>query len=98
MKSALSSKVMDNNIVVLDSLTFDEPKTKLMVKTLESLPVGRKTLVVTASADPNIAKSARNIPGVKPLRADSINVYDLLHYDTLLITREAVTRIEEVFA
>ncbi len=98
MKSALSSKVLDNNIIVLDSLTFDEPKTRLMVQTLKSLPVGKKTLVVTAYGDPNVIKSARNIPGVKPLRADFINVYDLLNYDTLLITREAVARIEEVFA
>ncbi|MGS0765757.1 50S ribosomal protein L4 [Syntrophomonas curvata] len=98
MKSALSSKVVDNNIIVVDELKFDEPKTKLMVATLQSLNSGKKTLVVTADGDSNVMKSARNIPGVKPLRVDFINVYDLLKYDTLLITRDAVARVEEVYA
>jgi large subunit ribosomal protein L4 len=98
MKSALSSKVLDNNIIVVDQLSFDEPRTKQMVATLHALNSGKKTLVVTADGDPNVSKSARNIPGVKPLRVDFINVYDLLKYDTLLITRDAVTRVEEVYA
>ncbi|WP_054697784.1 50S ribosomal protein L4 [Syntrophomonas palmitatica] len=98
MKSALSSKVQDNNLIVVDSLNFDEPKTKLMAATLEALNAGKKTLVVTADGDPNVVKSARNIPGVKPLRVDFMNVYDLLNYDTLLITRDAVAKVEEVFA
>ena len=98
MKSALSSKVVDNNIIVIDELKFDEPKTKLMVETLQSLNSGKKTLVVTADGDSSVMKSARNIPGVKPLRVDFINVYDLLKYDTLLITRDAVARVEEVYA
>lgn len=98
MKSALSSKVVDNNIIVVDELKFDEPKTKLMLETLQSLNSGPKTLVVTADGDYNVMKSTRNIPGVKPLRADFINVYDLLKYDTLLITRDAVARVEEVYA
>jgi len=98
MKSALSSKVKNNNIIVVDQIKFEEPKTKLMVKTLESLNVGRKTLLVTADGDPNVAKSARNIPGVKPIKVDFINVYDLLKYETLLITKDAVDRLEEVFA
>ncbi|MDD3268046.1 MAG: 50S ribosomal protein L4 [Syntrophomonadaceae bacterium] len=98
LKSALSSKVIDNNIIVVDKLVFDEPKTKTMVKVLEALKVAKKTLVVTGDGDPNVSKSARNIPGVKPLRADFINVYDLLKHDTLLITRDAVNKVEEVFA
>ncbi|MGI5912040.1 MAG: 50S ribosomal protein L4 [Syntrophomonadaceae bacterium] len=98
MKSALSSKVLDNNIIVVNELKMDEPKTKLMVKTLQSLHSGNKTLLVISNWDPNIVKSARNIPGVKTLRADFINVYDLLNYDTLLITQDAVTRVEEVYA
>ncbi len=98
MKSALSSKIIDNNIIVVDELKFDEPKTKLMIATLQSLNSGPKTLVVTADGDSNVMKSARNIPGVKPLRVDFINVYDLLKYDTLLITRDAVARVEEVYA
>lgn len=98
MRSALSSKVKEQNIIVVDELNFAEPKTRLMVDTLKALNAAKKTLVVIAEADGNVAKSARNIPGVKPLRADFINVYDLLNYDTLLITKDAVARVEEVFA
>ena len=98
MKSALSSKVKDECIIVVDALNFEEPKTRLMVQTLEKLNVGKKALVVTADGDQNIFKSARNIPGVKSLRADFVNVYDLLNYDTLLITKDAVARLEEVYA
>lgn len=98
LKSALSSKVKDSNIIVVDLLTFEEPKTKLMLGTLESLNAAEKTLVVTADGDVNVYKSARNIPGVKSLRADYINVFDILKYDTLLMTRDAVARVEEVFA
>lgn len=98
MRSALSNKVKDNNIIVVDNLAFDEPRTKLMVQTLEALNASRRTLLVTADGNMNVFKSARNIPGVKPIKVESINVYDLLKYDTLLITRDAVTRVEEVFA
>ena len=98
MKSALSSKVLENNLIVIDEFKFDEPKTKLMVQVLEKLNVSKKTLLVTAEEDVNVTKSANNIPGVKSLRADFINVYDLLNYDTLLITKEAVSKVEEVFA
>lgn len=98
MKSALSTKVLENNIIVVDQLSFDEPRTKQMVATLQALNSGKKTLVVTADGDPNVTKSARNISGVKPLRVDFINVYDLLKYDTLLITRDAVAKVEEVYA
>ena len=97
LKSALSSKVLDNHIIVVDQLAFAEPKTKAMVETLKALNVEKKALVVTAE-DNNVTKSARNIPGIKPLGADFINVYDLLNYDTLVITRDAVARVEEVFA
>ena len=98
LKSALSSKVMDSNIIVVDGLTFDEPKTKLMIETLAKLNACAKTLVITGDGDINVYKSARNIPGVKSLKADYINVYDVLKYETLLMTRDAVARVEEVFA
>lgn len=98
MKSALSSKAQDSNIIVVDLLTFEEPRTKLMVETLNLLNAAEKTLVVTADGDVNVYKSARNIPGVKSLKADFINVFDILKYDTLLMTRDAVARVEEVFA
>ncbi|MGI6468563.1 MAG: 50S ribosomal protein L4 [Syntrophomonadaceae bacterium] len=97
MKSALSGKVLDNNMIVLDELRFDLPKTKAMLQTLDSLNIDQKALVVVAD-DHNVIKSARNIPGVKPLPVDYINVYDLMNYDILLITKDAVARIEEVFA
>jgi len=97
MRSALSSKVLDNNIIVVDQLNFAEPKTKQMVQALEALKAGNKTLVITTGDQQNVMKSARNIPGVKPLGVDFINVYDLLKYDTLLITKDAVARVEEVF-
>lgn len=98
LKSALSSKVQDNKIVVVDDFSFDQPKTKVMVQALEALKVGKKTLLVTADGNVNVVKSARNIEGVKPMRADFINVYDILKYDTLLMTRDAVAMVEEVFA
>lgn len=98
MKSALSTKVKDNSIIVVDKLFFEEPKTKSMLATLQALNIASKTLVVTADGDVNVTKSARNIPGVKPVRADYVNVYDLLKYDTLLITKDAVAKVEEVFA
>jgi len=98
LKSALSSKALDNKIVVVDEFSFDQPKTKAMVQALEALKVGKKTLLVTADGNVNVVKSARNIEGVKPMRADFINVYDILKYDTLLMTRDAVAMVEEVFA
>lgn len=98
LKSALSSKALDNKIIVVDELNFDQPKTKTMVQALEALKVGKKTLVVTADGNVNVVKSSRNIEGIKPMRADFINVYDILKYDTLLMTRDAVAMVEEVFA
>ena len=92
MKSMLSSKVLQNNLIIVDELIFEEPKTRLMVQVLENLKAGKKTLLVTADGNVNVVKSASNIPGVKPLRADSINVYDLMNHETLLLTRDAVSR------
>lgn len=97
LKSALSSKVLDNNIVVLDALTMDAPKTQEMVRILGNLKAD-KALVVTAERDVNVEKSARNIAGIKPLKADGVNVYDLLKYTKLVITKDAVAKIEEVLA
>lgn len=98
LKSALSSKAIDNNIIVVDQLNFDEPKTKAMLQALQALNVGKKTLLVTADGNENVVKSARNIAGVKPMRADFINVYDILKHETLLMTKDAVSMVEEVFA
>jgi len=98
MKSALSSKVENGSIVVLDNLMLDQPRTKDMVKILENLKIDNKALVVTAAKNENIFKSARNIPGIKPISASLLNVYDLLAHQTLVITRDAVNRMEEVLA
>lgn len=98
MKSALSSKVESGSIVVLDDLRIDQPKTKDMVRILENLRVDKKALVVTAGRDENVIKSARNIDGVKPTSAGFLNVYDLMAHQTLVITKDAVSRVEEVLA
>jgi large subunit ribosomal protein L4 len=98
LKSALSSKVLASNIIVVDLLAFNEPKTRLMAETLELLNAASKTLVVTADGNVNVHKSARNIPGVKPVKVDYMNVFDVLKYETLLMTKDAVARVEEVFA
>lgn len=98
IKSALSSKVKDNELIVLDQLTLSQPKTKDFAKILSNLKVDRKALVVTADYDENVALSARNIPGVKFVAADGINVLDVMVHDRLIITKDAVAKVEEVFA
>lgn len=98
IKSALSSKVIDNELIVLDQLQLTQPKTKDIVAMLKNLNVERKALVVAASHDDNVALSARNIPGVKFVAADGINVLDVMLYDKLIITKDAVQKVEEVLA
>ena len=98
LKSVLSSKVAENEIIVLDTLNFDQPKTKEMVKVLNALHVDAKALVVTAEVDENVIKSARNIEGVTPVAAASINVYDVLAHNKLIITKDAIAKVEEVLA
>ncbi|WP_027087352.1 50S ribosomal protein L4 [Cohnella panacarvi] len=98
IKSALSSKVIENQIIVLDQLSLSAPKTKDFAKILNNLKVARKALVVTADFDNNVALSARNIPGVKFVAAEGINVLDVLKHDQLIITKDAVAKVEEVFA
>ncbi|MCC3378124.1 50S ribosomal protein L4 [Paenibacillus farraposensis] len=98
IKSALSSKVIENEIIVLDALTLNGPKTKEFAAILKNLKADRKALVVAPSYDDNVALSARNIPGVKFVAADGINVLDVLGHDKLIITKEAVQKVEEVLA
>ncbi|MDR1160690.1 MAG: 50S ribosomal protein L4 [Syntrophomonadaceae bacterium] len=97
MRSALSSKVLDQSMVIIDSLAFEVPKTKLMLQVLDNLNILNTALVVTTGNNDNTDKSARNIQGVKYLRAEFINVYDLLKYNTLLMTKDAVAMVEGVF-
>ncbi|MCQ6563648.1 50S ribosomal protein L4 [Paenibacillus mendelii] len=98
IKSALSSKVIDNDIIVLDQLAFAAPKTKEFASILNNLKVGRKALVVTANYEDNVALSARNIPGIKFVAADGINVLDVMVHDKLIITKDAVEKVQEVLA
>lgn len=98
LKSALSSKVQNNELLVLDALTFAAPKTKEMVGVLRNLKVDRKALIVTSEYDQNVALSARNIPGVKFVDAAGINVLDVVAYDKLIVTKDAVAKVEEVLA
>jgi large subunit ribosomal protein L4 len=98
LKSALSSKVQAQGLVVVDALVFEEPKTRRMAAVLESLRVDSKALLVTADGDVNVVKSARNLPGVTPVRADFMSVYDILNHDKLVMTRDAVAKVEEVYA
>ncbi len=95
--SALSSRVAENKIVVLENLDFSEIKTKNMVKVLENLKV-KKALVVMGEKNEKVQLSARNIEGVRTALTNTINVYDILKYDTLVITKDAAQKLEEVYA
>lgn len=98
IKSALASKVKAEEIVVLEGLMLDAPKTKEMVSILNGLSADKKALVVTADYNDNVALSARNIPGVTFVTAEGINVLDVLKHDKLVITKDAVQKVEEVLA
>ena len=97
LKSALSSKVQENEIIVLDSLNFDEIKTKNMAKVLENIKAN-KALIVLADKNLSVQASARNIPNTKTALVNTINTYDILKYGTLVLTKDAVEKIEEVYA
>jgi len=98
IKSALSSKVLDENILILDNLTFGTPKTKDFKTVLSGLSVGKKALIVTADLDENVALSARNIPGITVVTASGINVLDVINHEKLIMTKAAVEKVEEVLA
>lgn len=98
IKSALTSKVLENDIIVLDELVLSEIKTKEFVKVLNNLKVENSALVVLPAVDEKVIKSARNIPNIKTALVNTINTYDLLKHEKLIITRDAVARVEEVYA
>jgi len=98
LKSALSSKVQNNELLVLEALNFAVPKTKEMTAVLNNLKVDRKVLIVTSEYDQNAALSSRNIPGAKIVDAAGINVLDLVAHDKVIVTKEAVAKVEEVLA
>ena len=99
MKSAMSVKVADNNMIVLDSIKMEEFKTKTVVNMLKSIEVeGKKALIVLSENDSFVIKSAANIPGVKTALVNTINVYDILNAEKFIVVKDAVAKIEEVYA
>ena len=98
IKSALSAKVLEENVLVLQSLAFDAPKTKDFKAVLGNLSVENKALIVTADLDENVALSARNIPGVTVVTATGVTVLDVLNHEKLIMTKAAVEKVEEVLA
>lgn len=98
MKSALSAKVAAEEMIVLDSLKLEAIKTKEVVKVLSALETGKKTLIVLPEKDDVIYRSARNIAGVKVSLVNTLNVYDILNCNSIVVLKDAVTKIEEVYA
>ena len=98
LKSALSSKVNENNIMVVDEINFSEIKTKNMVNVLNNLKLETNALIVLGEKNENVVRSAKNIPNVKTAYVNTINVYDILKYNKFIVTKEAAAKIEEVYA
>ena len=98
MLSMLSSKAQENELIVMDEIKFEEPKTKEMIKMLENVKAVKKALIVTADKDENIVKSASNIQGVRTALVGTMNVYEIINHNSLILTKDAVAKIEEVYA
>lgn len=98
MVSAYSAKVRDEEMIVLDALSLDAPKTKEVVKLLENLKVDGKALIVTAEKDEDVIRAARNLPGVLTGTVGALSVYDLVNCDKLIVTQDAAKKVEEVYA
>ena len=98
LKSVLSAKVADNELVVIDELKFEAPKTKEMIKVLENIKAQKKALIVMDEKDNNVVKSASNIPGVRTALVNTIDVYDIINHYTLVLTKAAAEKIQEVYA
>ena len=98
MKSILTSKVTENEIIVLDSLTMTEAKTKEMIKILANVKAAKKALIVLSEKDDLIIKSAANIPGVTTTLVTTMNVYEILNHTSFIVTKEAINKIEEVYS
>ena len=97
MKSALSTKMISQSIIVLDTLSFDEIKTSKMVGVLKALKIDRPALVVLSEKNLIVEKSARNIPSVKTALVNTINVFDIMKYDRFVMTKEAAMKVQEVY-
>lgn len=98
IRSAFSSKVLDQDLIILESLNMSAPKTKEMIALLKNLKVDRKALFITADPEKYVYLSARNLPGISVTFSGSVNVYDILLHDKLIIVKDAVSKLEEVFA
>ena len=98
LKSALSAKVADNELIVVDEFKFTEPKTKEMVRVLGNIKADKKALIVMDEKDDNVVRSAHNIPGVRTALVSTMNVYEIVNHYTLVLTKAAAKKIEEVYA
>lgn len=98
MLSMLSSKAQEKELIVIDEIKFEAPKTKEMVKMLANVKAEKKALIVTAEKDYNIVKSAANIPGVRTALVTTMNVYDIINHTSFIVTKEAIEKIEEVYS
>lgn len=97
MKSALSAKVADSEIIVLDTLAFEAPKTKEMIQVLANVKAAKKALIVTDIKNENVVRSAANIPGVMTTAVGQLNVYDIVNHNSLIVTKDAINKIQEVY-
>ncbi len=98
LKSALTSKVKENEIIVLDSLSFEAPKTKEMIKVLENVKAAKKALIVMSEKDENVVRSASNIPGVRTTVVSAMNTYEIVNATSFIVTKDAVEKIQEVYS
>ena len=98
MLSALSSKAAEKELIVIDEIKFEQPKTKEMIKMLENVKAEKKALIVMAEKDENTVRSAANIPGVRTALVTTMNVYDIINHTNFIVTKEAVKKIEEVYS
>ena len=98
MKSALSTKVLDNNMMIIEKIELEDFKTKAIIDMLTACNAGKKALIVMPAVDQKVIKSAANIPGVKTALVNTLNVYDILHYDTFIVAKDAIAKLEEVYA
>lgn len=98
MKSALSTKVLDNNMMIIEKIELEDFKTKAIIDMLAACNAGKKALIVMPAVDQKVIKSAANIPGVKTALVNTLNVYDILHYDTFIVAKDAIAKLEEVYA
>ncbi len=98
LKSVLTSKLRDNEIIVVDEIKMNEPKTKAFNEFLKAVKADKKALIVTDGKDENVVRSARNIEGVHTSMAQNINVYDLLKYNSLVLSKDALNVVQEVFS